>query len=162
MSSWIAAMGILLVLLAGPVAGNAESTVIRLSEPVAKEPDAEIFGALMDESLPLKRMRDLVAAPAAWLGRPVRIEARVSQVCQKKGCFLIAKDGDTTLRVSFIDYGFFVPTDISGRTVTLEGELVAVDRSAAEAEHLSSDLGAPVARGPAYEIVASSVRIPRP
>ena len=151
---------LLLILFTGLAAADTESTVIRLSEPVATDANAEVFGALMDESLPLRRLGELVASADDWLGRPVRVEARVSKVCQKKGCFFIAKDGDTTLRVAFLDYAFFVPTDIGGRTVTLAGELIRTERSAAEAGHLSSDLGETVAPGAAYEILASSVRVP--
>ena len=67
------------------------------------------------------------------------------------------------LRVSFVDYSFFVPTDISGRRVTLVGELVRVERSDEQAEHMSEDLGsnAAVESGVVYEIVATSVRVPR-
>ena len=151
---------LLVILLTGLAVAGTESTVIRLSEPVATEANAEVFGARMDESLPLKRLGELVSDPDDWLGRQVRVEARVSKVCQKKGCFFIAKDGETTLRVAFLDYGFFVPTDIGGRTVTLAGELIRTERTAAEADHLSSDLGETVASGAAFEILASSVRVP--
>ena len=67
------------------------------------------------------------------------------------------------LRVSFKDYGFFVPTDISGRRVTMVGELVEREISEDQAEHMSEDLGEEGAMqaGVVYEIVATSVRVPR-
>lgn len=151
----------LLVVLTDAASASSDTKALRLSEPVASDSNAETFGALLDESLPQKRLGELLTSPDDWLGKQVRIEARVSQVCQKKGCFFIAKDGDTTLRVSFVDYAFFVPTDIGGKTVTLAGELIQTQLSDAEAEHYSSDLGSPVKAGATYEILASSVRVPR-
>ena len=97
------------------------------------------------------------------MGEPVRVEARVSQVCQKKGCFFIAQDGDAVVRVSFKDYSFFVPTDISGKHVDFVGEVVAKEMTTEEAEHYAEDLGEatpPLQPGVSYEIVATSVRVP--
>ena len=68
------------------------------------------------------------------------------------------------MRVAFKDYGFFVPTDISGRDVTLVGELRQVELSAEQAAHFEEDMGSTdvaVAPGPRFEIVASSVRVPK-
>jgi len=151
------------MLLAGAALAAESTDVVRLSEPVATDAVSETFGAALDESLPSVRLSVLAGAPHEWLGKPVRVDARVSRVCRKKGCFFIAKEGATALRVSFKDYAFFVPTDAGGKTVTLAGELVRVDRSAGQAAHLADDLGTAdaVAAGPAYEIVATSVRIPR-
>ena len=100
----------------------------------------------------------------AWVGQSVRVVANVSQVCQKKGCFFIAREGPSIVRVSFKDYGFFVPTDIGGKRVALNGEVVAREVSRDEASHYAEDLGTaegPVKPGMAYEIVATSVRVPR-
>jgi len=57
-----------------------------------------------------------------------------------------------------------VPTDISGKQVTFVGEVISRDVSADEAAHLAEDLGTEAQQikpGPVYEIVASSVRVPR-
>ena len=155
---------LLVLFLFSIVAPAFAGEAIRLSQPVAADEATETFGAPIDDSHPAARLGDLVAAPDAWLGKPVQVKARVSEVCQKKGCFFIASDAGTTLRVSFVDYSFFVPTDAGGKRVTLVGELVRVERSDAEAAHLADDLGetsASISAGPVYEIVASAVRIPR-
>ena len=71
---------------------------------------------------------------------------------------------DCVMRVSFKDYGFFVPTDISGKRVEFTGEVVAREMTAEEAEHYAEDLGTeepPVEPGMVYEIVATAVRVPR-
>ena len=98
-----------------------------------------------------------------YLDKEVLVETRVAQVCQAKGCFFIAQKGAHAARVSFKDYSFFVPSDISGRTVTLAGSLVRRELSDAQAEHLNEDAGGGTAiqSGAQYEIVATSVRVPR-
>ena len=157
-------MRIVILVLALASFGVAAATdVVRLSEPVASDQDSETFGApLPVDSEPLT-LGDVMAAPGDWLGKPVVFTARVSKVCQKKGCFFIAADGDSLVRVSFKDYGFFIPTDSSGKNVTFGGVLQQVNVSEEQAEHLASDMGEskPLETGPTYTIVASSIRIPR-
>ncbi len=141
-----------------------EPKVVRLSEPVSVTDTHETFGAPMPETAEPIALSALVANPEDYADKSVVVEARVSEVCQKKGCFFIAQDGATTVRVSFKDYSFFVPTDISGRDVTMVGVLKQVELSEEQAAHLKDDLGsddANVAAGPQLEIIASAVRVPK-
>ena len=150
-----------------PTSAFAEqaSAVLRLSEPVEATAEYETFGgATLDADARTLALQELLSEPERYLGQPIQLNTRVAQVCQKKGCFFIAQDGAAMARVSFKDYGFFVPTNISGKRVTLAGELVRRNRSAAEAKYYAADIGGPstaVAAGPVYEIVATAVRIPR-
>ena len=140
-----------------------ESGAVRLSEPVETTETHETFGARMPEAGQAMALAELLADGENYLDRAVKVITRVAQVCQKKGCFFIAEDGAHTARVSFKNYGFFVPSDISGRTVTLAGELKRKDLSADQAEHFNEDMQAEsvMKPGPQYEIVATSVRVPR-
>lgn len=141
---------------------QAQEQVIRLSEPVEVTATHEIFGSPMDDSLDAQRLSSVMASPESFLDKTIAIETRVGQVCQVKGCFFVAQDGSHIVRVSFIDYSFFVPTDVSGKTVTLQGELVRFDMSEEQAEHLNSDIGSDTLEaGPVYEIVATSVSVPK-
>jgi len=149
---------------AGASLAAEESTVIRLSEPVEQTADTETFGAPLDESVQAVSLEEIASDGGTYVGQSVRVVARVAQVCQKKGCFFIAQEGSSVVRISFKDYGFFVPSDISGRRVTFIGEVVAREVTADEAAHYAEDLGteaAPVESGEVYEIVATSVRVPR-
>ncbi len=142
----------------------AVADVIRLSEPVEQTANTETFGSPFDESAPLVKLEAIAGDGQAWVGQSVRVVASVSEVCQKKGCFFIAREGQSIVRVSFKDYGFFVPTDIGGKRVALNGEVVARDVSPDEAKHFAEDLGkdeGSVKPGKTYEIVATSVRVPR-
>jgi hypothetical protein len=49
-------------------------------------------------------------------------------------------DGQT-MRVSFKDYGFFVPKDIAGKTVVIDGEAKMKTTSVAELQHYAEDAG---------------------
>ncbi len=136
---------------------------VRLSEPVQADELSETFGARIQTMPEQVKLNELLRSPDKYANRVVSLSAEVSQVCQKKGCFFIAQQDDKIIRVAFKDYGFFVPTDIGGRTVTIVGELVVRQLSTKQAEHYNKDLGksAAVNSGSAYEIVATSVRVPR-
>ena len=152
---------VLFVTATGLAAGGED--VVRLSEPVETTPEHETFGAPMDYSVTEVALQDIAIHGDRYKDMAVRVETRVSKVCQKKGCFFIAQAGDSVVRVSFKDYSFFVPTDISGKRVMLVGEVVANELSPEKARHLAEDLGEPaqnVVPGKEYTIVASSVRVP--
>jgi len=155
---------VMTLVTAGVTLAADEAKVVRLSEPVEQTADFESFGARLDESVPAVTLEEIAGDGGTYVGQSVRVVARVAEVCQKKGCFFIAQEGDSVVRVSFKDYGFFVPTDISGKRVSLVGEVVAREVTADEAAHYTEDLGAasaPVKTGKLYEIVATSVRVPR-
>lgn len=150
--------------LVSPVLGEpGGDPVVRLSEPVVQSATTETFGEQIDWSLPKRSLDQLLSAPQSHLGKPFLLETEIVQVCQKKGCFFIARDGSQTVRVAFRGYRFFVPTDSGGKKVTLVGELVTRHMSEAEATHYAEDLGekAGMPSGTVFEIVADGVQIPR-
>lgn len=74
-----------------------------------------------------------------------KLKARVESVCQAKGCWmnLVSVDGtsDKSLFVKFKDYGFFVPKDIGGRNVIVEGVAYKEMTSVEELRHYAEDEG---------------------
>lgn len=137
---------------------------VRLSEPVATTKTSETFGSIIDEALQKVDLGTLSKQPSEHIEKPFVLETKIAKVCQKKGCFFIAQDGDTIMRVSFKDYSFFIPSDTAGRTVTLAGELVKKEMSEEQAAHYRADLQVDsnvVKAGEVYEIVASGIRIPK-
>ena len=144
------------------IAADSGVSAEHSSDQVDVATGVETFGATLDESLTVVRLPRLLEDADDNLGTPFLMSVRVSQVCQKKGCFFIARDGGSTIRISFKDYGFFVPTDISGKRVLLAGELVRRELSEEQAEHYSNDLGGQdnvIESGVVYEIVATSVQV---
>ena len=141
---------------------TADADVKRLSDPVAVTDDAEIFGAPLDADATPTSLAAILENPDEYLDTAIRIDARISEVCQHKGCFMIATAGTQAVRISFKDYGFFVPTDTSGKTVTLTGTLIERTLSEEQAAHLREDAGSDtIQAGKVYEIVADAVSIPK-
>ena len=75
----------------------------------------------------------------------VVMKAKVSEVCQAKGCWMNLIDplasSDESLFVKFKDYGFFVPKDIAGREVLVEGMAFKEETSVKELRHYAEDAG---------------------
>lgn len=74
----------------------------------------------------------------------VKVKGIVLEVCQMKGCWMtLATDNGQNVRVTFKNYGFFVPKDISGKEVVLEGVAEVEMLSEADAKHYADDAGVP-------------------
>lgn len=73
----------------------------------------------------------------------VVLKAKVSEVCQKKGCWMSLVDNqsktDEQLFVQFKDYAFFVPKDIAGREVLIEGVAYVEETSVDDLRHYAED-----------------------
>ena len=77
----------------------------------------------------------------------VVMKAKVTDVCQVKGCWMKIIDpvtGSETasadeLFVQFKDYGFFMPKDLSGHTVIMEGVAYKDETSVEELKHYAED-----------------------
>jgi len=71
-----------------------------------------------------------------------KVTGTVESVCQAKGCWMKVKmDNGETMRVTFKDYGFFVPKDIAGKTVVVEGVAQKKTTPVAELRHYAEDAG---------------------
>ena len=105
-------------------------------------------GAAIGDS-PVVDLKSAIAAPEALLGRSVIVEGKVDKVCPMKGCWLeLMPSGESRgVRVTFENYGFFVPKDSMGWTARLEGEFVREELSKREVDHLVGE-GASVQKQP--------------
>ena len=97
------------ILFSFALAFDLHADTLRLSEPVAQDTQSETFGVELDDSLPKLSMQDLFTDSSSHMTKSFQVEARIAKVCQKKGCFFIAQQDQHILRVSFRDYGFFIP-----------------------------------------------------
>ena len=62
--------------------------------------------------------------------------------CTKKGCWMMVDlGGGEDMRVTFKDYGFFVPKDLQGERVVMEGVLKRAITSVEELRHYAEDAG---------------------
>lgn len=54
-----------------------------------------------------------------------KVAGKVTEVCKKKGCFMkISSEGSEPIMIRFKDYSFFMPQNIVGKTVVIEGKAV--------------------------------------
>jgi hypothetical protein len=73
---------------------------------------------------------------------PVKITGTVTDVCQKKGCWMELKTADGKgLRITFKDYGFFMPKDCQGKTAIAEGIAKIEETSVADLQEYAKDAG---------------------
>ncbi|MEW4922794.1 DUF4920 domain-containing protein [Algibacter sp. 2305UL17-15] len=71
-----------------------------------------------------------------------KMKAKVIDVCQAKGCWMTLNLNDgKEVMVKFKDYGFFVPMDISGKEVIVNGKAYVKEVSVEEQKHYAQDAG---------------------
>ncbi len=72
-----------------------------------------------------------------------KIIAKVDEVCQAKGCWMKVNLGnDEQVMVKFKDYGFFMPKNIAGEEVIINGKAFVEEVSVDEQRHYAEDAGA--------------------
>jgi hypothetical protein len=121
-------------------------------------------GSTFGESAEIS-LADVLVAPDKFAGKTLKTRGVVARACQKKGCWMeLQPEGESKgVRVTFKDYGFFVPTDSMGAKAVVEGIVEIKKLSEQDAQHLASE-GAKITRneaGEAVEIamVASAVEL---
>src|SRR5262249_60476348 len=97
-------------------------------------------------------------------GRKVLVEGVVRRACSQMGCWmeLAPAEGGAGVRVTFKDYGFFVPTDSAGSKARVQGKIEVAQLSEAQAEHLRAE-GGSMSAGNQREVrlVATGVELRR-
>lgn len=64
----------------------------------------------------------LARAPKKYVGRTVRIEGTVKQVCQGAGCWVeVASASGATFLAKSLDESVLLPKDCAGRRITVQG-----------------------------------------
>ncbi|MEX2469882.1 MAG: DUF4920 domain-containing protein, partial [Pseudohongiellaceae bacterium] len=81
------------------------------------------FGATMPADPAPVSLRAAIAGLESGASKQVKIAGQITEVCQAKGCWMILMDGDTYARITFKDYGFFVPIETSMQRGVVYGEL---------------------------------------
>ena len=71
-----------------------------------------------------------------------KMVAKVNDVCQAKGCWMtLDLENEKEVMVKFKDYGFFVPKDITGKNVIVNGKAFVKEVSVEEQKHYAEDAG---------------------
>jgi hypothetical protein len=133
-------------------------------KPAANQRKFKIFGAkptLTTEVITLRQAFD-----SSNLNKLVKVKAKVEEVCQSMGCWLIVREGDLSVRIKTKDHKFYVPKTIAGRTVVVEGVVSGTVIEEHLAKHYAEDAGksqqeidAIVGEQREYSMIASSITL---
>jgi hypothetical protein len=105
--------------------------------------------------------------PSDYTKDAVVVEGVIAASCTRQGCWMqlapSAEEAARSVRVTFKDYGFFIPLDAKGMNARAEGVTVVKTLSKADADHLEEE-GAKLKRnedGTALEVsfVANGVEL---
>ena len=121
-------------------AADAESTTE--TEEMAEESGPQTFGAAFEAADVLAYENLAAEMSEATDSMAVTVQGKVSDVCQKKGCWMnITQENGEEMMVRFKDYGFFMPLDIAGREVIMNGKAFYQTTSVDDLRHYAEDAG---------------------
>ena len=113
-------------------------------EPATLKDSWQAFGQNFDTTEVLsaqsayKIYSDLKAADTISMN----FSGRALSVCKVKGCWMVLELADgQTARITFKDYGFFVPTDIEGKEVLVSGHAMVSEVDEKTRRHYAADAG---------------------
>lgn len=103
--------------------------------------DVVTRGAAISKDAKSVPLADVLAKPEAFTKEAIVVEGLVENACANKGCWMqvVPEAGKAGVRVTFKDYGFFVPTDSKGRRARMEGTITVKTLSKEEADHLAGE-----------------------
>ena len=139
------------------------------NEVVSTEVSESVFGLAPSAEKSVSAQEALLAYSDMKSGDTLQtaFRAEVLEVCQAKGCWMrLALSDEEQVMVRFKDYGFFVPKDLAGTEVLVEGLAFISEVPEEERKHLAEDGGATeeelsaiVGSAKEYGFEASGVRL---
>jgi hypothetical protein len=124
-------------------------------------------GAAVSKDAKAIPLATVLEHPDAYTKDAVVVEGVIAASCTRQGCWMqlapSAEEAARSVRVTFKDYGFFIPLDAKGMNARAEGVAVVKTLSKADADHLEEE-GAKLTRredGTALEVsfVANGVEL---
>ena len=91
-------------------------------------------------------LTDLLARPADYVGKTVKVRGEITEVCQMMGCWVMLRDdAGSMLRVKVRDGEIVFPADSAGRVATVEGVFerleLTKEQAIAAARHEAEEQG---------------------
>lgn len=138
-----------------------------VASPTASESARKTFGAPLGTGRSVA-LGDVLKSPDQFTDQDLLLEGDVRRACTRKGCWMElstgAEPGAPGCRVTFKDYGFFVPTDSAGSKARVEARVETKLLKPELVAHLESEgatFAAKAADGSAREVrlVASGVEL---
>lgn len=106
--------------------------------------DSLHFGKIISQDGAIS-MDELLSRMASADSVSAKVRGVVTSVCQVKGCWMTVKSPSTAeapeMFVQFEDYGFFMPFDLAGKEVVMDGYGYRSVTSVDELRHYAEDEG---------------------
>ncbi|WP_290696762.1 DUF4920 domain-containing protein [Lacinutrix sp.] len=97
---------------------------------------------IADDAVAVKSMAEHYKVMNAGDSINSKMVAKVDEVCQAKGCWMkLNLENGEQVMVKFKDYGFFMPKDIKGKEVIVNGKAYVKEVSVDEQRHYAEDGG---------------------
>ena len=114
-----------------------------LAEAEIQEVTYQSFGDKIDDKGALSKaeIQEKYSSLKAGDTIAVKFKSEVNSVCQSKGCWMRVDVGEEEAMVKFKDYGFFMPKDIAGQEVIVEGIAFVEEVSVDDQRHYAEDAG---------------------
>lgn len=138
---------VLIVVLSFSCQKPAQSITEKMEKSVSAQPvgDAKVvpgaYGADLEEInvVGTSEMISVVESSGTFSGK---IAGEIKEVCTKKGCwFTMDLANGESMRVTFKDYGFFIPTNSQGFPIILEGVATLTETDLETLKHFAEDQG---------------------
>ncbi len=109
-------------------AGLIAAGIALLCGSAAPAAEVEIYGdgVELEEVTPIAK---ILADPDAFIGKTVRVEGGVLDVCPKKGCWIEVGDEHESIRIKVDDDVIVFPATAQGKIAAAQGEVEAIDMS---------------------------------
>lgn len=107
---------------------------------------ADSLAGLYGEAFDTSKIEDVKMLPELYAQRgdvTYTVSGRMVECCQKKGCWMTLDmgEGRSPMRVTFKDYGFFMPLNSAGRSLVLSGIAMNDTTSVETLRHFAEDAG---------------------
>lgn len=133
---------IALVMALGSACNPTTQTVEKPTDRATEDADIPgLYGVALAEMqiLSTRQLEEEVFKNGVFEGQVV---GQIKEVCASKGCWLTMElPSGQSMRVTFKDYGFFVPKDAAGFPLVLEGVAIMSETDAATLRHYATDAG---------------------
>jgi len=92
-----------------------------------------------DKAITLASLNKELSKDTVYNGK---IAGEVVEVCKKKGCFMKLKQANgEDVMVRFTDYAFFMPQNLVGKKVVVEGKAKVTETTVERLRHYAKDAG---------------------
>ncbi|MBT8375634.1 MAG: DUF4920 domain-containing protein [Bacteroidia bacterium] len=122
---------------------DKKETELAIDENIQDELTYASYGEKIsdDEALEADKMLALFADIKVGDTISAKMKGTINEVCSVKGCWMTLKmDDEHQVRVTFKDYGFFMPLDASG-DVVINGKAYVSETSVEDLKHYAEDAG---------------------